>query len=138
MERTGKYEKFPTLKSGDLVVCGEHTAYIVTGGGSYKLRESSDPDESAALVGHVGDLESLLDYGYPEYTPEAVFRPSKGFGISSYVISIALADWRDARIFFGERFSRIWSIDDDETKELTVDEVSEKLGYKIKIVGSAK
>lgn len=34
MERTGKYEEFPALQPGDLVVCGKHTAYIVTNGGA--------------------------------------------------------------------------------------------------------
>lgn len=138
MERTGKYEKFPVLQPGDVVICGRHTAYIVTGEGGYKLTESSDTKrEWAALVGYVDSLEHLYtdcdNYYEPQYRPKAVFRPFKGYVIPSGSISTALTDWRIVR---GKKFERIWSIDDDNTKELTVDEVSKLLGYKVKIVGS--
>ena len=139
MERTGKYEKFPVLQPGDVVVCGKHTAYIVAGEGGYKLRDSADPAEPAALVGFVDNFEKLFEGSnscrYREYIPEAVFRPSSGYAIQSGVISNMIADWRSVSTH-NERFSRIWSIDDDNAKELTVDEVSKLLGYKVKIVGS--
>lgn len=137
MNRVDKYEKFPVLEAGDVVICKKHTAYIVTNGGGYKLVESSDPKECAALVGYVSSLEHLFtdcdSYYDQQYCPEAVFRPFKGFSIPSGAIAAALADWRIVR---GEKFDRIWSADDDNAKELTVDEVSKLLGYKVKIVGS--
>lgn len=140
MERTGKYEKFPVLKAGDVVVCGKHTVYLVTHGGGYGLRESSDRAECAALVGYVNDLDNLfsdcVNGGSPQYIPEVVFRPSCGYTIPSGIISNMIADWRSVNTAHVETFSRIWSIDD--AKELTVDEVSELLGYKVKIVGSDK
>lgn len=143
MERTGKYEKFPVLQPGDVVVCGKHTAYIVTHGGGYRLRESSDRAVCASLVGYANNLDSLFNdcasCEAPQYTPEAVFRPSSGHTISPGSISNMMADWRSvntAHAEHAETFSRIWSIDD--VKELTVDEVSKLLGYKVKIVGSDK
>lgn len=137
MERTGKYEKFPVLQPGDVVICGKHTAYIVTDGGGYKLMESADPKACAALVGYDSSLEHLFtdcdNYYDTQYRPEAVFRPYKGLCIPSATISTALTDWRIVR---GTKFERIWSIDDDNAKELTVDQVSSLLGYNVKIVGS--
>ena len=137
MNRVGKYEKFPVLEAGDVVICYGHNAYIVTHGGGYKLRESSDSSENATLVEHVDNLEHLFrdcdSYYDKQYRPEAVFRPYQGYSIPSGAISTALTDWRIVR---GKKFERIWSIDDDNTKELTVDEVSKLLGYKVKIVGS--
>lgn len=138
MNRTGKYKDFPELKAGDLVVCGKHTAYIVTGEGGYKLIPANDKAFGAWLCAFADDFEKLLDNiydcNYRDYIPEAVFRPSSGYVIPPGIISNMIADWRSVSTH-NERFSRIWSVDDDDTKELTVDEVSELLGYKVKIVG---
>ena len=138
MERTGKYEKFPILEAGDVVVCGEHTAYLVIGKGGYMLRDSSNTQVPADLCTYITNIESLLDSigGYSTSKPMVVFRPSEGFIIPTGVISTALTDWRLVRTDNDERFERIWSIDDDDAKELTVDEVSKLLGYKVKIVGA--
>jgi hypothetical protein len=138
MERTGKYEKFPVLQPGDVVVCRKHTAYIVTHGGGYRLMESLDRAEWMSIVGYVNNLDRLfcdcVSCEAPQYTPEAVFRPSSGYTIPTGIISNMIADWRLVNPAHGETFSRVWSIDD--VKELTVDEVSKLLGYKVKIVGS--
>lgn len=140
MERTGKYEKFPVLQPGDVVVCGKHAAYLVTHGGGYRLRESSDRATCASLVGYVNNMDNLFgDCGScesPQFIPEAVFRPYRGYTIPSGIISSMIADWRSVNTAHAETFSRIWSIDDDNAKELTMDEVSKLLGYKVKIVGS--
>ncbi len=145
MNRVDKYEKFPVLQPGDVVVCGCHTAYIVTGEGGYRLQESTCSNGYAAMVGYANNLKRLfIDYdGYddPQYRPEVVFRPSSGYVIPPGIISNMIADWRSVgRLAVDaaniETFRRIWSIDDDNTKELTIDEVSKLLGYKVKIVGS--
>jgi hypothetical protein len=140
MERTGKYEKFPVLEAGDVVVCGMHTAYLVTGEGCYGFLPTSSNSFWAKLWSYADCVERLFDNcdscRLPEYTPEAVFRPSSGYVIPVDIISNMIEDWRSANAGNDERFSRIWSIDDDNSKELTVDEVSKLLGYKVKIVGS--
>jgi hypothetical protein len=140
MERTGKYEKFPVLQPGDVVVCGGHTAYIVTGKGGYMFRSPAGECPDAVLCGYVEDFEDLLDDScsgeYQEYIPEAVFRRSGGHTIPAGFILKMIADWRSVGATTIETFSRVWSIDDDNAKELTVDEVSKLLGYKVKIVGA--
>lgn len=140
MNRVGKYEKFPVLEAGDVVVCGGHTAYIVTGEGGYVLRPPVGEHFNAGLCGYVDYFETLFDNSddgnYPEYIPEAVFRKSDGYTIPSGFIPKMMADWRSVNTDNIETFRRIWSIDDDNAKELTVDEVSKLLGYKVKIVGA--
>lgn len=138
MNRVGKYEKFPVLKAGDVVICGKHTAYLVTGEGGYKLIPANDKAFGAWLCAFADDFGNLLDNIYdcnrPDYIPEAVFRPAGGYVIPPGIISNIIKDWR-AVSTHNERFSRIWSIDDDNVTELTVDEVSKLLGYRVKIVG---
>lgn len=146
MNRIGKYEKFPVLQPGDVVVCGGHTADIVTHGGGYKVRESTLSAACIELVGYSNNLERVFSdcdssWCDPQYRPEAVFRPAKGLSIPVDFISNMIADWRSVgwravNAANMEEFRRIWSIDDDNAKELTVDEVSKLLGYKVKIVGS--
>lgn len=138
MNRTGKYKDFPELKAGDLVVCGNHTAYMVTGEGGYELVESSDPAVPAVVGGFVDNMERLFDdcniCELSQYVPEAVFRPLGGLPITTYSIKTAIRNWRSVSTAYDGRLVRVWSIDD--AKELTVDEVSKLLGYKVKIVGS--
>lgn len=141
MERIGKYENFPVLEAGDVVICGNHVAYIATGEGGYRFLISDSWTSNAVLCGHVDCFEKLFDtcYSgpYPAYNiPEAVFRRSSGCTIPSSIIPEMMVDWRSVNTANIEEFRRIWSIDDDSAKELTVDEVSKLLGYKVKIVGS--
>lgn len=143
MKRTGKYKNFPELKAGDFVVCGNHTAYIVTGEGGYSLKESLDPTTPAVVDGFVDNMECLfadcnIICSLPELIPEAVFRPLGGLPITTYSLKTALRYWRSVNTAHDGRLVRVWSIDDDNAKELTVDEVSKLLGYKVKIVGSDK
>ena len=137
-----KFDDFPELKEGDLVVCGKRNGFLMTGRGAYVLEIFSDGNSDVAkITGNVANPknELELDSEYPNsfYVPQVVFRPPAGKLIDWDVLPSMLVDpeeWIDE----DSDYTCVWSQDIDETKELTVDEVSELLGYKVKIVGSDK
>lgn len=137
-----KFEKFPELKEGDLVVCGRNSGYLVTGLGAYEVRFSNyNGIPAAAIVGTTKGLLSILeldtDYVNDSYIPQAVFRPDAGKMLSWINLADMLKDYRNS-VNSGSEYSCVWYKDRDEAKELTVDEVSKLLGYKVKIVEGNK
>lgn len=134
-----KFENFPELKEGDLVVCGKNNGYLITGLGAYALGVSSDESsETVKITGNTSDtldiLELNTEYHNSFYIPQAVFRPSAGELINWHNLTGMLTGYEEY-ITTSNNYTRVWSLDVDEVKELTVDEVSELLGYKVKIVG---
>lgn len=137
-----KFKNFPKLKEGDLVVCGKHNGFLVTDRGAYVLRIPSKVGVQAVEIdgntSHPTDLLELnTEYPNDFYIPQAVFRPPAGKLIEWYDLMSMLTDYKEY-ITKDTDYDCVWSQDIDEVKELTVDEVSEKLGYKVKIVGSDK
>lgn len=134
-----KFENFPELKEGDLVVCGQRNGFLITSRGAYVLGISSEVgSETVKIIGNtetpISILELNTEYCNSFYIPQAVFRPPAGKMIEWYVLTDMLTDHKEWIIEDAD-YTCVWSQDIDETKELTVDEVSELLGYKVKIVG---
>ena len=137
-----KFENFPELKEGDLVVCGRNNGYLVAGMGAYEVRYSSYSGiPTSEIIGNTKNLMSILeldtDYINNSYIPQAVFRPTADAMLSWIDLAVILKDYRTS-VDTSSSYSCVWCKDRDETKELTVDEVSKLLGYKVKIVGSDK
>ena len=116
---------FPKLETGDLVLyeskAGEKYLMLVlpNGGHAYSLR-------SGAVV-----LESVAyDLRHIDTAALKVYRTITDNPISSLTISNILAG-ADVPLYFAKC---VWS--KPEFVELTVDEISEKLGYKVKVVGN--
>lgn len=116
---------FPKLETGDLVLyesmAGEKYLMLVlpNGGHAYSLR-------SGAVV-----LESVAyNLRYIGNAALKVYRTTADSPISSLTISNILAG-SDVPSYFAKC---VWS--KPEFVELTVDEISEKLGYKVKVIGN--
>lgn len=134
-----KFENFPKLKEGDLVVCGKNNGFLVTDRGSYMLSTPSKMGvRTIEIIGSTSYptdmLELNTDYSNAFYIPQAVFRPPACMLIDWCDLTAMLTDHKKY-ITRGGSCTCVWSQDIDEVKELTVDEVSELLGYKVKIVG---
>ena len=134
-----KFKNFPELKEGDLVVCGSRKGFIMTGRGSYALGIHSELGlETVKITGNLTNPISVLELNteYPDdsYIPQAVFRPCEGRLIDWYDLTAMLTDPKEY-ITEDLAYTCVWCKDRDEAAELTVDEVSKLLGYKVKIVG---
>lgn len=137
-----KFENFPKLKEGDLVVCGKHNGFLVTDRGSYMLRIPSKVGVCAIeIIGNTSHPKDMLElnteFSNSFYIPQAVFRPPACELIDWCDLTAMLTDHKNY-ITSGGSCTCVWSQDIDEVKELTVNEVSELLGYKVKIVGEDK
>ena len=134
-----KFENFPVLKEGDLVVCGRNNGYLVTGLGAYEVLYSNHNGlPASAIVGSTKNLMSILELATDcinyYYIPQAVFRPNSDTMLSWIDLAVILKDYINS-VDTSSSYSCVWCKDRDETKDLTVDEVSKLLGYKVKIVG---
>ena len=134
-----KFENFPVLKEGDLVVCGKRNGFLMTGRGAYVLEIFSEGNSDVAkITENVANPKNVLElnaeYRNSFYIPQAVFRPPAGKLIDWYALPSMLTD-PEEWITEDSDYTCVWSQGIDDAKELTVDEVSELLGYRVKIVG---
>lgn len=137
-----KFENFPELKEGDLIVCGKRNGFLMTGRGAYALSMALEAgSEMVKITGNTSNpiniLELNTEFSNSFYIPQAVFRPPACELIDCCDLIAMLTDHKNY-ITSGGSCTCVWSQDTDETKELTVDEVSELLGYKVKIIGENK
>ncbi len=117
---------FPKLETGDLVLYesldGKRRLMLVlpNGGHAYVLKGNGD------VV-----LDSVdCDLRYIDTAALKVYRPTGDKPLDTYVIRYILA----GAVVPSHCAKRIWS--KPEFVELTVDEISNKLGYKVKVIGN--